>query len=131
MYMNGKKTLGGVGEEFAANYLRKKGYRIIERNHRNKCGEIDIIARSKDRAIIFVEVKTMESFKGGNGLVPEDQLTRAKLKKFQKAAMLYIGSHKKLMDEERGMRLDVIAIVKREKNFLVRHYENVLEIWRY
>ena len=48
---------GNIGEDFAADYLEKEGYKIIERNYATKLGEIDIIAE-KDGYIAFVEVKS-------------------------------------------------------------------------
>ena len=50
---------GKWGEDLAADYLREKGYEIIERDWRDGHRDIDIIARSPDlRTIVFVEVKT-------------------------------------------------------------------------
>lgn len=43
-------------EEAAARFLKRKGYRIIERNYRTRFGEIDIVARY-DGYLVFVEVK--------------------------------------------------------------------------
>jgi putative endonuclease len=47
-------------EENAARYLKKKGYRIIDRNYRTRFGEIDIIARYGEY-LVFVEVKSGKS----------------------------------------------------------------------
>ena len=44
---------GGAGERFAAEYLRKKGYRIAAVNFRCRFGEIDIVAEN-GRYIAFV-----------------------------------------------------------------------------
>ena len=43
---------GKKGEDIAAVYLRKKGYRIVERNYRCRYGEIDIIAHGCRRYCI-------------------------------------------------------------------------------
>ena len=51
-----KKELGNWGEDKAAAFLRRKGYRILERNYSCRFGEIDIIA-GKGEIIAFVEVK--------------------------------------------------------------------------
>jgi putative endonuclease len=57
--MTNKKELGREGEEKAVLYLKNNGYRIIERNFKNKLGEIDVIARQKD-VICFVEVRSRQ-----------------------------------------------------------------------
>ncbi|OGG40152.1 hypothetical protein A2116_01255 [Candidatus Jorgensenbacteria bacterium GWA1_49_17] len=63
---------------------------------------------------------------GGNlGIVPENQMTASKIKKFKRAAMLYAGSRPKFIKDDRGWRLDLIALTKVEKDFVIRHYENI------
>ena len=56
--------LGKFGESEAEHYLKKKRYKILEKNYRGRLGEIDIIAEKK-KEIIFVEVKTRKSDKFG------------------------------------------------------------------
>ncbi|MFW6113772.1 MAG: YraN family protein [Actinomycetota bacterium] len=51
------KELGREGERMASAYLKKQGYRILERNYRSPYGELDIIARKGD-LLVFCEVKT-------------------------------------------------------------------------
>lgn len=51
--------IGFLGEEMASNWLKNKRFVIIERNYREKWGEIDIIAQDRDKSIHFVEVKTV------------------------------------------------------------------------
>ena len=52
-----KSDIGNYGENIACNFLKKKGFKIIARNHREAHKEIDIIATNKE-FIAFVEVKT-------------------------------------------------------------------------
>ena len=59
-----KRQIGGEYETLAANYLVKKGYRILEKNFRCKIGEIDIIVY-KQHTVVFVEVKYRKT--GGSG----------------------------------------------------------------
>ena len=54
--MTAGENRGFFGEEQAARYLQRRGYRIVERNFRCRFGEIDIIAR-RGRYLVFVEVK--------------------------------------------------------------------------
>lgn len=109
------------GEQFAARYLEKKKYKIIERNVRKPWGELDIIAKAPDKTLVFVEVKTMS----GGALRPEDQMSAAKMKKFSRTASLYAGHYKELVNDKRGWRLDVIALTRVGEEFMVNHYENV------
>ena len=57
MSLFSKKQTGDRGENYCAKYLKKQGYRILCRNYRKPCGEIDIIAE-KNGTLCFVEVKT-------------------------------------------------------------------------
>ena len=52
-----RKRLGQEGEEIAARFLRKKGYKLVERNYRCKTGEVDLIVLDR-KVMVFVEVKT-------------------------------------------------------------------------
>ena len=56
------KRVGNVGEAMAVNFLKDKGYKIVELNYANKIGEIDIIASDKG-TLVFVEVKLRKSDK--------------------------------------------------------------------
>lgn len=116
--------LGREGEDFACEYLVEKGYRIIERNHRQPWGELDTIAVSSDGTLVFVEVKTMWDA-GPEGLKPEDQISDAKRRKFARTAELYANSHPELVRDDKGWRLDVLALLKSGLKFEVRHYENI------
>jgi len=51
------KEVGNIGESVATEYLKRKGFRILDRNIARKTGEIDIIAE-KSNTLHFVEVKT-------------------------------------------------------------------------
>ena len=48
---------GALGERFAAGILKKIGYKILDKNYKNKLGEIDLIAQDRGE-LVFVEVKT-------------------------------------------------------------------------
>ena len=53
------RELGLWGEDVAAAFLQARGYEILERNWRCRAGELDIVARSRERgAIVAIEVKT-------------------------------------------------------------------------
>ncbi|ACM22609.1 hypothetical protein ACMTAS_0256 [Thermotoga neapolitana DSM 4359] len=73
-----------AAEDLACDFLKKKGYRILERNYRTKYGEIDIIARC-GKETVFVEVKS------GRGKVdPLERIDMKKVRNIEKAAKLYM-----------------------------------------
>jgi putative endonuclease len=94
--LSAKRQFGDLGEKAAAKYLRSLGYEIIAINFENdtgrKLGEIDIIARDKS-ILVFVEVKTRELGKYQNTL-PEENITRKKLRNMEKTANLYLRQNK-------------------------------------
>lgn len=122
--MTQKSELGKLGESLACKYLAQKGYKIIGRNIRQKWGELDIVAKYKDGTLVFVEVKTMQQYKN-EGLRPEDQLTKAKLRKLQKTASLYAGHYPELVKDDKGWRIDLLTLTISGENCDIRHYENI------
>jgi Holliday junction resolvase-like predicted endonuclease len=77
---------GREAEAAAAEYLKKQGYAIVERNWRTKFCEIDIIAQ-RDKAVYFCEVKYRQSDRQGSGL---DYITPKKLVQMRFAAEAWV-----------------------------------------
>lgn len=121
-----EKTLGQIGEDIAAKYLKKKGYKIIERNFKNKIGrqvgEIDIVAE-KNKELVFVEVKT-RIVRTGENILPEENITPSKLHKLAKAGNNYIKAKKLL---SKPYHFDAVSVLydSAEKKAQVRHLENI------
>lgn len=103
-----KKELGEKGEELALRFLKKKGYRLIEKNYICKLGEMDIIAREKD-TLVFIEVKTRTSTEFGP---PQLAVNASKQRQLSKVALNYL-SENRLKDVK--ARFDVVAILLRSK----------------
>ena len=129
--MTQKSEIGEFGENAAAEYLVDKGYKIIERNHRQKWGELDIIALSprrqrldplgRSRALVFVEVKTVS---GENPTITaENQMTSQKIKKTKRTAYLYANANKEL--SQSGWQVDMIAVNVVGGRPHIKHYENI------
>src|SRR4030065_448823 len=76
---------GRLGEDAAATFLTKEGYKIVERNFRCPLGEIDIVAVDKG-VLVFVEVKTRSSNKFG---LPEEAVNRRKQHQMAKTTQFY------------------------------------------
>lgn len=125
--MTRKQEIGKAGEDAAADYLEKRGYKIIERNYWKPWGELDIIATAPDKVLVFVEVKTIYNNltnMSNDYIKPEDNLTRAKLTKLQRTAELYANSHEELVTGK-GWRIDLVAIAMNPDGVDIRCYENI------
>lgn len=112
------------GEELAAEYLRKKGYKIISRNFRKSYGEIDIIAidgSEKEKILTFIEVKTRTSGSFGS---PLEAITPWKLKSLIKTAQFYKLINPNLPS---NLRIDAISIVLSNSNQTekIEHIKNI------
>jgi len=109
-----------LGENIATEYLKRKGYKIVERNFRKGYGEIDIIC-IKEKTLIFVEVKTRTSDKFGT---PAESITYSKLMTLIKTAQYYKILNSNLPDQ---MRIDAILInlENGENDFKLEHIENI------
>ncbi len=99
-----KKVIGKVGEQLATAYLKQNGFHIIERNYRQKWGEIDIIARDK-KTIVFVEVKTRKSNRFGS---PFEAVTTRKQQQIARTAHDYLCRNNLF---NKSARFDVIGII--------------------
>ena len=96
--------VGRFGEDSAAIFLKKNGYRIVERNIHVSHNEIDIIARDKNY-LVFVEVKTLRR----KGMFrPLDNLSMVQIKRNSRAARSYWRS---LGNPELATRFDLIEVV--------------------
>lgn len=96
------------GEELATNFLRKRGFKIIERNFRRGYGEIDIIAideTEKEKVLTFIEVKTRSSNQFGS---PLEAIAPWKLRSLVKTAQFYKMIHPNLPD---NLRIDAVSVV--------------------
>ncbi|HWP98462.1 MAG TPA: YraN family protein [Syntrophomonadaceae bacterium] len=109
-----KQETGKFGEDLAAAFLRKKGYRIRERNYRTPYGEIDIICQNH-QSLIFIEVKTRKTETYG---APYEAVNKKKIDHLKKAASLYLQSLDRPFAD---IRFDVVSILLQEKGNRIEH----------
>ena len=118
---NTKQLLGKEGERIAEAYLRKKGYKIIERNFRCALGELDLIVLDR-RVLVFVEVKTRTGDAFGT---PFEAVEFRKQQKMIQAAQYFIAQRRL---QQRDSRFDVVGISWPGRELLVEHIENAFEL---
>ncbi|MBW1971631.1 MAG: YraN family protein [Deltaproteobacteria bacterium] len=115
-----KKKIGNKGEDIAVEFLKKHGYRIIERNFRSSEGEIDIIALDKG-TLCFIEVKTRRSVNFG---LPLDGVDFFKQQQIIRVAQSYLI--KKRITEVQS-RFDVVSIFITSSNIDINLIKNAFE----
>ena len=98
-----RRLLGAWGEEKAAAYLRRRGYRLLDANYHSRFGEIDLVAQ-QGGYIIFVEVK----LRNGKGPVrPMEAVTPAKQKRIIQTALCWMAQH----PGPAQYRFDVVEVI--------------------
>ncbi|MBU6500475.1 MAG: YraN family protein [Patescibacteria group bacterium] len=118
--------VGKIGENFACEYIIKKGYKILYRNYKEKWDEIDIIAKNRDGTVVFFEVKTIKNYKDSDDhIVPEDNMTESKLAKISRACQMFAAKHSELVIEDKGWQIDLLALTIKDDNCIIKHYENI------
>ena len=95
--------LGRRGEAAAAHYLQRLGYRLVARGHRDRIGELDLVAVD-GRTVVFVEVKTRRSHNAGS---PQEAVQETKQRQLTRAALSFLRHHD-LLEEQ--ARFDVVAV---------------------
>ena len=116
-----RDELGRRGEDEAAAYLRRLGYRIVGRRERVLRGDIDIVALD-GRTVVFVEVRSRSDTRHGH---PAETVGRAKQGRMVELATAYIRRHGL---EDCSVRLDVVAVTFPPAGRpVVEHYQNAFE----
>jgi len=142
------KEIGKIGEDIACGYLLDNYYKIVARNYKIPFGEIDIIAKSPDKTIVFIEVKALCLPNESGNVVwqsyphisrftvcsrpdthidnfynPEEKLHYKKLKKLRGLSEWYINTY--FPNSE--FRVDGICILLfSNETYALRYYENIV-----
>lgn len=106
--------LGRRGEKTARRYLKRNGWKILEKNYKTPYGEIDIIAQ-KGETIAFIEVKTRLSDIFG---LPSEAVTNQRKLRYIRGANYYFAG--KIIDCT--VRFDIIEIFRKQLNHIENAY---------
>lgn len=99
--------MGRIGEELAAEHLRRRGFRILERNYRARCGELDIVAFD-GATLVFCEVKARTA--GGRLGTPFDAVHPAKRARVRRIAGSWLAGRREHPFAP-SIRFDAIGVV--------------------
>lgn len=112
---------GNFAETYAAAFLRRKGYTLLDRNYSYRGGELDIIAKSPKGEIVFTEVKSVWNNQKGR---PESRVRSAKQVKLWRTACHFLHFNGGF---EQSCRFDVIAVDCSNNKFSIRHIPAAFE----
>ena len=115
-----KQQIGKNGENIAVDYLRKNGYKILDRNFYCWWGEIDIIAQDKNE-IVFVEVKSRSNNNYGKAAEAVNSVKKIHLWKSIEF-YLYV---KKIPNS--FIRIDVIEIYISDGKVKINHIKKAID----
>jgi len=113
-------SLGKDGEHIAAEFLLKKGYRILDKNFRTVFGEIDIVAQDSD-IVVFIEVKTRTDIVFG---YPFEAVNPKKREKIRKTALCFLKKIKKSVPA----RFDILSIYFENGKAKIEHIKDAFEV---
>jgi putative endonuclease len=114
--------LGALAEQYAAEYLTGKKYRIVARNYRKPWGEIDIVAE-KEGVVVFAEVKANR--KEISGFEPELRVNPGKRHRMDRIAQTFLSDYQFPPDQPWQMDVVAIAFVQERGIIKIRHYKNI------
>jgi putative endonuclease len=112
-------ALGKQGEQFAADYLQRCGYTLVETNWRRRDGELDLVMY-QGKTLVFVEVRTRRS-----GLEAAfESISPRKRRILERLAFAYLEAH----DLDLDWRIDIVAVTLSPANQpIIEHIENALD----
>jgi putative endonuclease len=111
-----KQKIGQDGEIAVARLLEKEGFTILERNYRQRCGEIDIIAQ-KGELLCFVEIKTRTT----EHFAISQVVTKSKQQKIIKTAQRFAVSR---ATTNKVLRFDVAIVTGTTPAFTINYIPN-------
>jgi putative endonuclease len=128
MTRTARRQLGDLGEDVACDFLKNRGFEIIERNYLRKWGELDIIAR-KNNIVHFVEVKSVSQetpsiVSQETRYRPEENMHPRKINRLTRAIQTYLME--KRINEDWQLDLVTIKIDKANGKAKVELIANII-----
>lgn len=113
-----RRARGDRGESRAEEFLRGRGYRVLERNFRTRQGELDVVAL-EGKTVCFIEVKTVS---GGDAGVGGERVERGQRRRMALAALEYLAAHDL---EECAARFDLVTVTGPDENPAIELHRDV------
>lgn len=118
-----RQAFGQLGERVAERWLRKLGYKVVNRRFRNGHRDIDLVVE-RDGTVAFVEVKARAGDRFGG---PIEAVNWKKQKELTRSALTWISRHGRSGED---YRFDVVGVLIQGETVRIRHIENAFLLSR-
>ncbi|HYC50217.1 MAG TPA: YraN family protein [Gemmatimonadaceae bacterium] len=112
-----RQAFGELGERIAERWLRRRGWRVVQRRFRSGHRDIDLVVE-RDGTIAFVEVKARTGPEFGG---PVQAVDHRKRRQLERSAMVWIDRHGR---KDESYRFDVVGVLVNDAGVRVCHVEN-------
>ena len=116
-----RQAFGALGERIAERWLRRRGWRVLERRFRSGHRDIDLVVE-REGTVAFVEVKARQGTRFGD---PVEAVHWSKQRELSRSAMVWIDRHGRPND---SYRFDVVGVLVEGDRVRVRHIENAFSV---
>jgi|SRR5579872_7248443 len=116
-----RRVFGELGERIAERWLRRHGWRVVQRRFRSGHRDIDLIVE-REGTVVFVEVKARRGTEFGD---PVEAVNWRKQKELVRSASVWIDRHGRSTD---SYRFDVIGVLVEGERVRVRHVPDAFSL---
>ena len=116
-----KQAFGELGERIAERWLRRQGWRVVQRRYRSGHRDIDLVVE-RDGTVAFVEVKARRGSQFGD---PVEAVNWSKQKQLIRSASSWINQHGR---PDECYRFDVVGVLVEGDRVRVRHIANAFSL---
>jgi putative endonuclease len=116
-----RQAFGELGERIAEKWLRRRGWKVVQRRFRSGHRDIDLVVE-RDGTVAFVEVKARKGAEFGG---PVQAVNHRKRKQLERSAMVWIDRHGR---EAESYRFDVVGVLLNGAEVRICHVENAFSL---
>ena len=118
-----RQAFGELGERIAERWLKRTGWRVLQRRFRSGHRDIDLVVE-REGTVVFVEVKARRGARFGQ---PVEAVNWRKQKELTKSAHIWIDRHGR---PEESYRFDVVGVLMTGEQVRIRHVEDAFQLAR-
>lgn len=116
-----RQAFGELGERIAERWLRRRGWRVVQRRFRSGHRDIDLVVE-RDGTVAFVEVKARQGPEFGG---PVQAVNYRKRKQLERSALVWIDRHGRSAE---SYRFDVVGVLLNGAEVRICHVENAFRL---